>query len=133
MNWKRIQRVKAGEEGRASQRFATRDIAVEFPIGASVLDVSDSGMGIDSSEQLRVGADYVFRVSMGSKSLGLPGRVEWCRFAGTSGRNGAERAAVYKAGISFAAGSARETWGVALQKLAADGIEPLGMAPALVT
>ena len=131
MTSKRLERVRAGEEGRASQRYATRDIAVEFPIGAAVLDVSASGMGIESSEQLRVGADYVFRVSMGRKSLGLPGRVEWCRFAGTSGTKGAQQSAVYKAGVSFAAGAARETWGIALQKLADEGVERLDVAPAL--
>lgn len=125
MSKKRLQRIEAGEEGRQAQRYATRDIAVEFPIGAAVLDVSATGMGIQSSQQLRVGSDYVFRVQMGAKSLGLPGRVEWCRFAGTAGTAGAERSAVYKAGISFAAGTARETWGVALQSLADAGIEPM--------
>jgi hypothetical protein len=126
----RLERVRAGEEGRASQRYATRDIAVEFPIGASVLDISDAGMGIESNQQLRVGADYVFRVQIGSKSLGLPGKVEWCRFAGTAGTQGAERMAVYKAGISFAAGSARESWGVALQSLVDAGIQPVPLTPA---
>ncbi len=130
MSRNRVERVRAGEEGRAAQRYATRDIAVEFPIGAAVLDVSDSGMGVEANEQLRVGADYVFRVQIGRKSLGLPGRVEWCRFAGTAGTQGAERMPVYKAGVSFASGSARETWAVALQSLADSGIEPIPLTPA---
>ncbi len=122
---KRKIQFEAGEEGRTSQRFATRDIAVEFPIGAAVVDVSDSGMGIESCEPLRVGSDYVFRVQLGKRSIGLPGRVEWCRFSGTRDTAGADRSAVYKAGVSFAGGEARESWGLALQSLVDAGVQPL--------
>lgn len=125
MNWRRKQQLMAGEEPRASQRYSTRDFAVEFPVGAVVVDVSESGMGIESSKQLRVGASYVFRVQMGEKSFGMPGKVEWCRFAGTHGTIGADPAAVYKAGVSFSSGPARKSWSVALKNLVDSGIEPL--------
>lgn len=130
MNRKRMRRIEAGEELRASQRYATRDFAVEFPIGAAVVDVSESGMGIESSCQLRVGASYVFRVQLGSKSYGMPGKVEWCRFAGTNGMVGADPTAVYKAGVSFSTGPAKETWSLALQRLVASGIQPLAVTAA---
>ena len=128
MNRKRLQRIQSGEEPRAAQRYATKDFAVEFPIGAAVVDVSESGMGIESSRQLRVGASYVFRVQMGSKSFGMPGKVEWCRFAGTNGTIGADNTAVYKAGVSFSSGPAKETWSTALQRLIDSGIQPLAVA-----
>ncbi len=130
MNRKRLQRIEAGEEPRSSQRYATKDFAVEFPIGAAVVDVSESGMGIESNQQLRVGASYVFRVQMGTKSFGMPGRVEWCRFAGTNGSHGADPAAVYKAGVSFSTGPAKETWAAALRRLIDSGIQPLAITTA---
>lgn len=128
VNRKRLLRIEAGEEPRSSQRYATREFAVEFPIGAAVVDVSESGMGIESSGQLRVGASYVFRVQMGGKAFGMPGRVEWCRFAGTNGTVGVERAAVYRAGISFSSGPAKETWSTALRRLIESGIQPLSVS-----
>ncbi len=130
MNSKRVQRIQSGSDPRAATRYATRDFSVEFPIGASVVDVSQAGMGIESSQQLRVGASYVFRVQLGSRSFGLPGKVEWCRFAGTVGLMGADHAAVYKAGVSFSTGPAKEHWSAALERLVASGIQPLRAVPA---
>lgn len=131
MTSKRLQRIQKSGDPRSQVRYATRDIAVEFPIGAAVVDVSESGMGIESNQQLRVGADYVFRVQMGSKSFGLPGKVEWCRFARSKGLEGAEYVAVYKAGVSFAHGPAQETWSEALGRLISSGIQPI-TAPAAI-
>jgi len=128
---KRLQRISESGDPRVQERYATRDIAVEFPIGAAVLDVSESGMGIESNQQLRVGADYVFRVQMGAKSFGLPGKVEWCRFARTKGSDGAEYSAVYKAGVSFAHGPAQETWSQALTRLISSGIHPVAATTAI--
>ncbi len=127
MNRKRLQRIESGEEPRSYQRYAPRDFSVEFPIGATVVDVSDCGMGIESSSQLRVGASYVFRVQMGSKSFGMPGKVEWCRFAGTRGTTGVEPMTGYRAGVSFSAGPAKETWSKALRRLIEAGIQPLAV------
>ena len=128
MNRKRMLRLQSGEEPRSTRRYATKDFAVEFPIGAAVVDVSESGMGIESNRQLRVGASYVFRVQAGAKSFGMPGKVEWCRFAGTDGAAGGEHSAIYKAGVSFSIGPARENWASALQRLVESGIEPLTVA-----
>jgi len=128
---KRLQRIQESGDPRVQARYATRDIAVEFPIGAAVVDVSESGMGIESNQQLRVGADYVFRVQMGAKSFGLPGKVEWCRFARSKGIDGKEYAAVYKAGVSFAHGPAQETWCEALGRLVTSGIQPIAAMPAV--
>ncbi len=126
-----MQKIWAGEEPRSSQRYRTTDLAVEFPIGAAVVDVSDSGMGIESSHQLRVGASYVFRVQVGEESFGMPGKVEWCRFAGSNGTKGADPAAVYKAGVSFASGPAKQSWSSALERLVEAGIEPLAVQSAV--
>ena len=131
MKSKRLQRIREDGDPRSQVRYATRDIAVEFPIGAAVVDISESGMGIESNQQLRVGADYVFRVQMGTKSFGLPGKVEWCRFARTKAENGAELAAVYKAGVSFAHGPAQETWSEALSRLISSGIQPIAATTAI--
>lgn len=128
---RRLQRIQQSGDPRAQARYATRDIAVEFPIGAAVLDVSESGMGIESNQQLRVGADYVFRVQMGPKSFGLPGKVEWCRFTRTRGIDGRDRAAVYKAGVSFAQGPAQETWSEALSRLISSGAHPIAATTAV--
>lgn len=125
MTSKRLQRIEESGDPRSQARYPTRDIAVEFPIGAAVVDVSEAGMGIESNQQLRVGADYVFRVQMGAKSFGLPGKVEWCRFARTKGLDGTQRCAVYKAGVSFAHGPAQETWSEALARLINSGIQPV--------
>jgi hypothetical protein len=125
---KRLQRIQESGDPRGQQRYAAEDIAVEFPIDAAVVDVSESGMGIESGQQLRVGADYVFRVQMGDQSFGLPGKVEWCRFAGTKAADGAERAVVYKAGVSFAHGPAQEAWCEALAGLISSGIQPVAAA-----
>ncbi len=130
MNSRRLQRIGSGQDPRAATRYATKDFAVEFPIGAAVIDVSKSGMGIESNQQLRVGASYVFRVQLGAKSFGLPGRVEWCRFAGTSGTRGADHAAIYKAGVSFSTGPAQDNWRAALERLVARGIEPVAATQA---
>ena len=126
---RRYQGQKRGPE-RIQQRYATRDIAVEFPIGAAVVDISESGMGIESNQQLRIGANYVFRVQMGAKSFGLPGKVEWCRFARTKGVDALERLPVYKAGVSFAGGPARDSWCEALRRLVEGGIQPVSVASA---
>lgn len=131
MSRKRLQNVQQGDEERVQRRYATRDIAVQFPVGAAVIDISESGMGIESGQQLRVGASYVFRVQMGPKSFGLPGKVEWCRFARTDGSLGVDRAPIYKAGVSFSGGPAQETWGQALRRLIESGIQPIAISSAV--
>ena len=110
MGLKRQQKLARGEEDRVEQRYVTPEVGVESPIRAEVVDVSESGMGLLSSDPLRVGASYVFRLRYGQRDLGLPGKVEWCRLTGTERRNGDAHATVYRAGISFSPGPAHSAW-----------------------
>ena len=99
---------------RRSRRFRTRTLKLEAPIEALVQDVSETGIGLEAVEKLRVGCDYIFRVRRGPKSLSLPGRVEWCRLIGTRPQQGGDVVSVYRAGVALVDSPAARAWRQAL-------------------
>lgn len=124
MGRKRRLKLARGEDDRGGPRYVTRKVALESPIRAAVVDVSESGMGLESGDPLRVSASYVFRVRLGRRDLGLPGKVEWCRLTGTRRRKGDPYATVYRAGVSFSPGPAHGVWRAQLQSQVESGLQP---------
>ncbi len=105
------------DEIRLQARYATREIQLEFPVRGRVVDVSESGIGLESPQKLIVGARFHFRVRNRSKSLCLPGRVEWCRLTGTRTGDGGEIVPVFRSGVAIDDCLSRRAWQGALRQI----------------
>ncbi len=116
---------------RRHRRFPTSQIRVDAPIAGTVLNISESGIALETSGKLMVGNSYIFRMRHGSRVLTLPGTVEWCRMTATRTEEG-ESALVYRAGIAFAESRSSRAWRDALSRLTSFGARQRGGAPTLV-
>lgn len=102
---------------RLQPRYATREIQLEFPVRGQVVDVSETGIGLESPQKLIVGASFTFRVRNRSKTLCLPGRVEWCRLTGTRTGEGGEVIPVFRSGVAIDDCLSRRAWQGALRQI----------------
>ncbi len=64
---------------RRQARFAAHGLSVDSPVFGRAVEVSASGLRLESLVDLVVGAGYVFRLSHGCRFLNLRGRVAWSR------------------------------------------------------
>ncbi len=115
---------------RRHRRFPTSQIRVDAPIAGTVLNISESGIAVETEGKLMVGNSYFFRMRHGSRILTLPGTVEWCRMTATQTEEG-ESALVYRAGVAFAESRSSRAWRDALNRLTSFGARQGGSASAL--
>lgn len=113
---------------RAQARYAIREVCVDYPVEGRVVDVSESGMGIESSKQLMVGSIYIFRVSRNGQRLSLPGRVEWCRLTRTR-TSRLQTLPLYRAGVAFTESPSKRAWQEAIHR-SLDALQSLDGAAA---
>ena len=70
-------------------------------LDAAVLDISLSGMAIETNTRLSPQRTLSLRLGNGGETLQLSGLVVWCFLHGTRGASDAEQLPVYRAGIQF--------------------------------
>lgn len=70
-------------------------------LDGTVLDISLSGMAVETNTRLAPHRALTLRLGNGGKALALTGRVVWCFLHGTRATTGGEQLPVYRAGIQF--------------------------------
>lgn len=89
-----------GKVGRKNLRWSLKDVKVNVPLPAKLVNMSVSGMAVESKRGLPVGGQWVFRVETDARVFDIPGIVRWCRLSKTIQIAG-EFQAVYQIGIAF--------------------------------
>lgn len=91
------------EEKRRNPRYPVRDVegTLLFNIQARILNLSLTGMAVETGTSMRVGRTYSLTLRHGSESLRLAGEVAWCQLRRTRKTHGGDTAPVYEAGIHF--------------------------------
>jgi len=92
----------AGEaEARSNHRRPLNTILLTNPVPGQVVDMSASGMGLESREAIKVSVENLFTLASGSTRAQILGEVRWCKLAGTKPLPNGEVAPLYRAGIVF--------------------------------
>lgn len=93
--------LQSREPLRRHTRYATRNLQIDSPVYGWAINVSQSGLCMESLAELVTGAEYLFRLQYGSRFLSLPGRVAWSRLDRTEmTRKGGIK--VFQTGIELA-------------------------------
>ena len=101
---------------RRHKRYRTQSLLIDNPVAGRVVNLSQTGFGIETLESLTVGESYLFKVRLGDKHLRLPGRIQWCRLTvETAGDSLAQP--FYKAGVALAETVTSKAWQEALKRL----------------
>lgn len=91
----------SSKERRHRDRRAVDGLTVMRPESGRVVDLSFTGMGLETPERIEVGKTYAFRLKQGRRGHRLEGTVRWCvlRQAGKASPKAGETH--YRAGIAF--------------------------------
>ena len=74
---------RSGAERRRESRRAVPSLVVDSPaVEATLVDASDSGLGIEAERPLRIGVIYPFRLRRDEHECEVWGLVRWCGEAG---------------------------------------------------
>ena len=73
-------------------------VSLEGPIKGLIVDLSETGLGVESSEPLEVLKHYVFRLRTARARPEFLGEVRWCRLDSVGSGDG-KKAPVYRAGV----------------------------------
>ena len=88
---------------RRHRRHEVRNLrgSLLFRLDIKVLNLSVAGLAVESTQQLKQGRVYSFRLGEGDASIALDATVCWCRLIGTRRGESGEGETVYQAGLSF--------------------------------
>ncbi len=101
---------------RRHTRYASRNLQIESPVYGWAVNISESGLCLESLAELVTGAEYVFRLRYGAVFLSLTGRVAWCRLDRTEiTRQG--KVEVFQTGVELALEGSGEAWLDAVERL----------------
>ena len=95
-----------GAEGvarRRYKRYRPDDLEghLDARIPARVVDISVSGLAVETGSQLRIGRTYRFALGDDQETIGLKGQVQWSRLRGTRRTSEGDSMAVYHSGIAL--------------------------------
>ena len=92
-------------DGTPDERHHQRDPAIGFnlknPVAGRIIDVSQRGLGIESSRPLNLGESYPFSFSVGSLQTKVHGEIRWCKLVGTRALETGDPAPIYRLGVAF--------------------------------
>ena len=91
----------AHEERRGSPRARVSGVRVQLPVSGKVLDASIDGIAIETTEGLRRGWSYAFKMAVGAKIVSVPGKVSWCRLVGTQETENGDVRPVFRLGVAL--------------------------------
>ena len=72
-----------------------------MPVSGKVLNASVGGIAIETTESLRHGWSYAFKMGVGPKVVSIPGKVAWCTLLGTQETENGDVLPVFKLGIAL--------------------------------
>lgn len=85
---------------RENLRWTPTDVRVDVPMPSKLVNMSVSGMAVESNRGLPVGGSWVFQVGAGSISYEIPGKICWCRLQRTVKIDDEVRP-IYHTGVEF--------------------------------
>jgi len=86
------------DQPRGHPRRKVDGVSLEEPIKGLIVDVSEGGLGVESSQPLEVLRRYAFRLRTGRARPEFLGEVRWCRLESVGSGDG-KKAPVYRAGV----------------------------------
>ena len=108
--------LQSREPLRRHTRYGTRNLQIESPVYGWAVNISESGLCLESLTELVDGGEYVLRLRYGSSFLNLPGRVAWSRLDRTEmTRKGGIK--VYQTGIELGLEESGKAWIEAVEQL----------------
>ncbi len=87
-------------ENRQNLRWTLKDVRVDVPVPSKLVNMSVTGMAVESNRGLPVGGSWVFRVGTDAWTYDIPGKVCWCRLERTI-RVDDDVRPVYRTGVEF--------------------------------
>src|SRR6185503_7562039 len=92
-----------GREARRFRRFDVADVrgSLLLSLDARLLNMSLTGMAIETSSVLKVGGDYWLRLNQDGANLRFKTNVKWCHLVRNERDAAGEQRAVYHAGLDF--------------------------------
>lgn len=90
-------------EARRHRRYDVADVrgSLVLSLDARILNMSLTGMAIETGSVLKVGGDYWLRLSQDGDPLRFKTRVQWCRLVRNEKGAAGDSRAVYHAGLDF--------------------------------
>ena len=88
---------------RRHKRYDTQDVhgKLAYNLDARVLNISLTGMAIETSTLLKVGEDYSLKIPRPEGPLKVQADVKWCHLVRTERTDSGDVVSVYQAGIDF--------------------------------
>ena len=74
---------------------------VHLPVSGKVLDAGIQGVAIETTESLRQGWSYAFKMAVGDNVVSIPGRVAWCKKVGTRETGNGRVEPVFRLGVAL--------------------------------
>jgi hypothetical protein len=93
---------QSATERRRVTRTAVRYLRFYSPIPGTILNLSETGMCLETVAELPVEAEYLFKVRWASMLFTVKGRVEWSRLRSPLSSSMGTSLNLYRCGISFA-------------------------------
>jgi len=90
-------------EARRHRRYDVADVrgSLLLSLDARILNMSLTGMAIETGSVLKVGGDYWLRLSQDGDPLRFKTTVQWCRLVRNEKSPAGDSRAVYQAGLDF--------------------------------
>jgi len=86
---------------RQISRKSARTTFVVGSISGHLVDMSESGLGLEAQQALPVLKKGTFTLEIGKARPQFRGQVRWCRLTGTAASQHGETVPVYRAGIAI--------------------------------
>lgn len=92
------------DERRRHRRFNVDGVrgSLKVSMDASVLNLSLTGIAIETPTKLTPGTEYALRLPTGDEPLSLPVEARWCNLARTIKRPNGDVVPIYRVGLRFA-------------------------------
>jgi len=95
-----VDRVGPSRDNRENLRWTPKEVRVEVPMPSKLVNMSISGMAVESNRGLPVGGSWIFRVGTDAIAYEIPGKICWCRLQRTVKIDGEVRP-IYRTGVEF--------------------------------
>lgn len=94
---------KASIQKRTHRRYQVRNLrgSLLFRLDVTVLNLSMSGIAVETNRQLKLGKVYSVKLGGESDLVEVEATVRWCHLVGLRRTVDGEMASVYKAGLTF--------------------------------
>ena len=91
--------LEGGAELRQFPRVRVEGTLISNPVPGELVDTSQTGLGIRSTQPLNVGARNTFYIRKGDTRARFLGEVRWCQIEDTRYRKGGDIVPVYRSGV----------------------------------